>query len=100
MKNLLHAPVGGCCCFLRIAAVPTRAQIGRVPISPVMLSVRLLKMVMVLRTLTQELCKGRDVRVWCALHVLRGAAPNRQGPWYFQAILKAEVYDKGRQKLH
>jgi hypothetical protein len=48
VKNLLHVEIGGGCCFLRIAAALTRAHIGRVPVPPAMLDVRLLKVLMVL----------------------------------------------------
>src|SRR4029453_3130713 len=61
MKGLLHVAVGGGCCLLRTAAVLTRAQVGRVPVPPVVLGVRLLVSVVVLRRLAEELCKGCDV---------------------------------------
>src|SRR4030095_9020739 len=40
MKDLLHVAVGGCCCLLRTAAALTRAQVGRVPVPPVVLGAR------------------------------------------------------------
>jgi hypothetical protein len=48
MEDLLHVVIGGGCCFLWIAAALTRAQIGRVPVPPVVLGVRLLKVVVML----------------------------------------------------
>src|SRR4051794_10125389 len=66
MKNLLHVAAGCCCCLLRTAAVLTGAQVGRVPVPPVMLGVRLLEVVMVLPRLAEELCKGCDVHGWCS----------------------------------
>jgi hypothetical protein len=67
MKDVVHVAVGGGCCLLRTAAVLTRAQIGRVPVPPVMFRVRLLVVVVVLRRFAQELCKGRDVNGSCLL---------------------------------
>jgi hypothetical protein len=65
MKDLLHVAVGGGGRLRRTAAVLTRAQVGRVPVRPVMLYVRLLVGVVVLRGLAEELCKGCDVRDSC-----------------------------------
>jgi hypothetical protein len=48
MKDLVHVAIGGCYCLLRTAAVLTRAQIGCIPIPPVMLGVRLLEVAVVL----------------------------------------------------
>jgi hypothetical protein len=62
MKFFFHAPVGGGRCFLRIATVLTSAQVGSVPIPPVMLDVRLLEAIVVLSCLVQEFCKRGDVR--------------------------------------
>jgi hypothetical protein len=56
MKDLLHVAIGCCFCLLWTAAVLTRAQIGRVPVPPVMLGVRLLVVVVVLCRLAEELC--------------------------------------------
>ena len=65
MKSL-HVAVGGGCRLLRTAAVLTRAQVGRVPVPPVVLGVRLLVAVVVLRRLAEELCKGRHVHGCCS----------------------------------
>lgn len=48
VNDLLHVAIGGGCCLLWVAAALTRAQIGRVPVPPVMRGVRLLEVVMVL----------------------------------------------------
>src|SRR5262245_19146442 len=66
MKDLLHVAVGGCCCLLRTAAVLARAQVGRVPVPPVVLGMRLLVVVVVLRCLVEEFCKSRDVLGLCS----------------------------------
>ena len=58
---LLHVAVGGCCCLLRTAPLLTRAQVGRVPVPPVMLSVRPLVLAVMLFRLVEQLCKGCDV---------------------------------------
>ncbi len=61
MKDLVHVAIGGGGCLLRTAAVLTRAQIGRVPVPPVMLGVRRLVVVVVLSRFAEELGKGGDV---------------------------------------
>src|SRR6266516_7885222 len=61
MMDFLHVAVGGDGCLLWTAAVPTRVQVGRVPVRPVMFGVRLLVVVVVLRRFAEELCKGCDV---------------------------------------
>jgi hypothetical protein len=67
MKDLLHVTVGGGDCLRRTAAALTRTQIWRVPIPPVMFGVRLFVVVVVLRRLAEELCKGRDIHSSCSL---------------------------------
>src|SRR5262249_30046675 len=62
VKDLLHVTVAGGRRLLQTAAVLTRVQVGRVPVPPVVLGVRLLVAVVLLRRLAEELCKGRDVR--------------------------------------
>src|SRR4051812_39623694 len=59
--HFVHVAISGCCCFLRTAAILTRAQIGRVPIPPVMLGVRYLVVMAVLSCFVEELGKGCDV---------------------------------------
>src|SRR5512132_1102086 len=61
VKDLLHVAIGGGCCLLWIAAALTRAQIGRVPVPPVMLGVRLLEAVVVLCRLVEEPCQGCNI---------------------------------------
>src|SRR5215831_15553538 len=63
MKGLLHVAVGGGG-GLWPAAVLTRAQVGRVPVPPVVLGVRPLEVVVALRRLAEEICKGCDVHGW------------------------------------
>jgi hypothetical protein len=72
IKDLLHIAVGGGRCLLRTAAVLTRAQVGRVPVPPVVLGVRLLVVVVVLRRLAEERCKGCDVYGSCSLPFAAG----------------------------
>jgi len=67
MKELLHVAVGGCRCLIRTAPVLAGAQVGRVPISPIMFRVRLLVRPMVLLSLPKKLCKGRGVDGSCLL---------------------------------
>jgi hypothetical protein len=61
VKDLLHVSIGGGCCLLWIAAALTRAQIGRVPVPPVMLGVHLLEVTVVLCRLAEEPCQGCNV---------------------------------------
>src|SRR5262245_21825179 len=51
LNVLLHITVGGYCCVLRTVAVLPGAQVGRVPVPPVVLCVRLLVAVVMLRSL-------------------------------------------------
>src|SRR5262245_23386286 len=62
VKGLLHAPVGGGRSLLRADAVLTRAQVGGVPVPPVVLGVRLLVAAVAFRRLSEQLSQGRDVR--------------------------------------
>ena len=66
MKDLLHVAVGDGAGLLRATAVLTRAQVGRVPVPPVVLGVRLLEVAVVLFRLVEELCKGCNVRGSCS----------------------------------
>src|SRR5262245_30373236 len=61
MKDLIHVTVGGGGCLLRTAAVLTRAQVGRVPVPPVVFGVRLLVVAVVLLCLAEEFRKGYNV---------------------------------------
>jgi len=58
---LLHAAVGGSRCFLRTFAVQPRAQIRRIPIPPIVFSVRLLVLPMMLLCFAQQFRKRADV---------------------------------------
>src|SRR5215475_10323775 len=77
MKDLLHVAVG-CCCLLRTAAVLARAQVGRVPVPPVVLGMRLLVVVVVLRCLVEEFCKSRDVLGSCSRRLPLAAGKPRR----------------------
>src|SRR3954467_464674 len=61
MMHFVHVAISGGCCFLRSAAILTRAEIGRVPIPPVMLGVRYLVVMVVLSRFVEKLGKGCDV---------------------------------------
>src|SRR6266550_4037220 len=54
--SLLHVAGGGGSRFVWTAPVLTRAQVGRVPIPPIMRAVRLLVVAVVLLCLTKKLC--------------------------------------------
>jgi hypothetical protein len=53
MKDLLHVAIGGSRRLIRTFPVLTRAQVGRIPVPPVVLSVRLLVLAVVLLRLAQ-----------------------------------------------
>ena len=76
MKDVLHVAAGGGGCLARAAAVLTGAQIGGVPIPPVMLAVRLLVRTVVLGGFAEELRQCGDVHGPCAVTSIRdrGAA--------------------------
>ena len=61
MKDVLHVAVGISGGFLRNAAALTRAQVGRVPVPPVMLGVSLLETVVVLRRLPKEISEACNI---------------------------------------
>src|SRR4029453_11203794 len=61
-----HVAIGGGGCLFRTAAVLTRAQIGRVPVPPVMRAVRLLVVTVMLFRLAEELCKSCDIHGLCS----------------------------------
>src|SRR5688572_5996131 len=65
MTGLIHVAVGGSGGVLRIAAVLTCAQIGRIPVPPVVFGVRLLVVVVGKPRLVEELCNDCDVRGLC-----------------------------------
>src|SRR5688572_8056667 len=66
LKNILHVVVSaGRRCFWT-AAVLTSVQIGRVPVPPVVLSVRFLEEVVTLCRLVKKFCKCFDVRGLCS----------------------------------
>src|SRR5580658_9118963 len=60
-KDLSHVTVGGDGGLLRTAAILPRAQIGRVPVPPVVFVVCVFEVPMVLRRLVKESRKGRDL---------------------------------------
>src|SRR5258708_2451733 len=62
MNDLIHVAVGWGGCFLRTAAVLTGAQVGCVPVPPVVRGVRILELAVVLAGLVEELGKGSNVR--------------------------------------
>ena len=53
--NRLHMAAGGRCRLLRIITIQTRVQVRRIPVPPIVLSVRLLVRAVVLFRLVQEL---------------------------------------------
>jgi len=73
MKDLIHVAIGGGCCLLGTVAVLTGAQIGRVPVIPVMLGVRRLVVVVVLSRLAEEICKGCDIHGYARSHSRPGS---------------------------
>lgn len=60
MKDLLQVAVA-CRCLLRTAAALTGAQVGRVPVPPVVLGVRLLVVAVAFLRLAEEFCKVCDI---------------------------------------
>src|SRR5262245_24982426 len=98
LKDLLHVAVGGCGCLLRTAAVLTRAQVGRVPVPPVVLSVRLLVVVVVLRRLAEELRKGCDVRGSCSRR-LPLAAGKPRADLLEQPTVPVRILERGEREV-
>src|SRR6476646_515826 len=71
MMDLRHVTIGGGYCFLRTAALLTRAQVGRIPVPPVMLGMRLLILAVVLLRLVEKFCQSSNV------HPLAAGKPRR-----------------------
>src|SRR5687768_15727128 len=69
VEDLLHVAVGGGGRLLRTAPLLAGAQVGRVPVPPVVLGVRPLVVTVVLFRLVEELCKGLDVHSSCSLSI-------------------------------
>src|SRR5215213_1860632 len=61
--DLRHVPVGGRVCLLRRAPLLPRAEVGGVPVPPVVRRGGLLEAVVVLGGLVQQLCQRGDVHV-------------------------------------
>ena len=98
MKDLLHVAVGGGGGLLRTAAVLTRAQVGRVPVPPVVLGVRLLVVVVVLRRLAEELCKGCDVRGSCSRQLPLAAGKPRPD-LLEQPAVPVRILERGEREV-
>ena len=65
MMDLRHVAIGSGYCFLRTAAVLTRAQVGRIPVPPTVLGVSLLVVAMVLLRFMEKFCQSGNVRGRC-----------------------------------
>src|SRR5215211_3931180 len=96
LKGFLHVTVGGGGGLLRTAAVLTGAQVGRVPVPPVMLGVRLLVVAMVHFRLVEELCEGCDVRGLC-LHRLPLAAGKSCLDLLEQPAVAVRILERGKR---
>ena len=64
--DFIHLAIGGGYCILLTAAILSCAQVGCVPVPPLVLSERFLVVVMALRRLAEEFRKFRDVLGMCA----------------------------------
>src|ERR1044071_5310678 len=98
MKDFFHVAVGGGACLLRTAAVLTRAQVGRVPVPPVMLGMRLLVVAVMLFRLVEEFCKGRNGRGLC-LRRLPLAARKPRGDLLEQPAVPVRVLERGKREV-
>src|SRR4029453_9221964 len=78
LLTFLHVAIGGGGCLVRTAAALPRAQIGRVPVPPVMRAVRLLVVTVMLFRLAEELCKSCDIHGLCSRRLpLASGQPRR-----------------------
>src|SRR4029077_14283836 len=73
---LLHEAVGGGSSFFRTFAVETRAQVRRVPVPPIMFSVRLLVVAVMLLRFAEQIrkCSDVDLSRWRRLPFAAGKA--------------------------
>ena len=69
LEDLLHVTVGYSGCLLGTATVLPLAQVGGVPVPPMVLGVCLVETVMGLRGLVEKIGKSCDVGSWCARHL-------------------------------
>src|SRR5579862_6374332 len=95
MKVFLHIAVGGSCGLLRTAAVPTGAEVRRVPGPPVVLGVRLLVGVMV-RRLAEELCNVCDVQGSCSGQLPLAAGKPRLN-FLEQPAVPVRILERGKR---
>src|SRR5215207_3754009 len=98
LKGLLHAAVGGGGGLLRAAPLLTRAQVGRVPVPPVMLGVRLLEAVVALRRLAEEFRERRDVRGSCPRRLPLAAGEPRRD-LLEQPAVPVRVLERGEREV-
>src|ERR687897_2502363 len=76
MKDLLHIAIGGGGCILLIAAALTCAQIGCIPVPPLMLGMGLLEAAVILCRLAEEPCQGCNVHgLWSRHFPLTAGKP-------------------------
>ena len=93
--DLRHVAIGGDYRFLRTAAVLTRAQVGRIPVPPMMLGVRLLVLAVVLLRLVEEFCKSGNVRGRC-LRQLPFAAGKPRRDLLEQPTVPVWILERGK----
>src|SRR5215208_5678295 len=99
VKDLLHVAIGGGGCLLWIAAALTRAQIGRVPVPPVMLGVRLLEVAVVLFRLVEEPCQGCNVHGLWSRQVPLAAGKPRPDPRTRQMSSKNDLAGHAHRRV-
>src|SRR5262249_17384742 len=98
MKDLLHVVVGGGGGLIRTAAVLTRAQVGRVPVPPLMLGVRLLVVAVALLRLAEEICKGCDVYGSCSRQLPLAARKSRLD-LLEQPAVSVRILERGKREV-
>src|SRR5262245_21320653 len=98
MEDLIHVTIGDDGCVRRTATVLTRAQVGRVPVPPVMFRVCLLEVVVVLRCFAEKLCKGRNVHGSCWL-LLPFAAGKARRDLLEQPAVPVWILERGKREV-
>src|SRR5438128_2295937 len=81
-----------------VAAALTSAQVGRVPVPPVMFGMRFFIRVVVLRRFAEKFCKRRDVNASCSL-LLPFAARKARLDFLEQVTVPVRILERRKRKI-
>src|SRR5687767_5206753 len=96
-KKFVHVTIGRRRCFFWRAAVLTSAQVRRVPVPPLVFTVRLFKVVVVLSRLVQEICESCDVTGSCCRLPFASRNPHRD--LLQEPIVSIRIFERGKREV-